>query len=69
LSATNRLTFTEPKNNLCLFLIWKLQKVYDENPDCGQLSGFGWLNQISKGAFTSSGQTRFFFVNYYKKLP
>jgi hypothetical protein len=22
-------------------LIWKLQKVYDENPDCGQLSGFG----------------------------
>jgi hypothetical protein len=41
LSAPNSLSFTEPKNNLCLFLIWKLQKVYDENPDRGQLSGFG----------------------------
>jgi hypothetical protein len=48
-------------------LIWKLQKVYDENPDCGL--GFPDLvkNQISKGAFTSSGQTRFFFVNSINK--
>jgi len=36
LSAPNSLSFTASKNNLCLFLIWKLQKVYDENPDCGQ---------------------------------
>jgi hypothetical protein len=44
LSAPNRLFFTEPRNKLSQLLIWKLQKVYDENPDCGQ--GFLDLGKI-----------------------
>jgi hypothetical protein len=59
--------FYRTKNNLCLFLIWKLQKVYDENPDCGL--GFPDLvkNQISRSAFFFAGRTRFFFVNSINK--
>jgi hypothetical protein len=40
-------------------LIWKLQKVYDENPDCGQ--GFLDLGKIKyqKARFSFQGQRAF----------
>jgi hypothetical protein len=51
-------------------LIWKLQKVYDENPDCGQLSGFGVQKSNKRlSAFFLAEWARFFYALFYNKLP
>jgi hypothetical protein len=50
-------------------LIWKLQKVYDENPDCGQLSGFGVQKSNKRLSAFFLAEGALFLCVFYNKLP